>query len=48
MVRSKGYFIRRYEFDNFLLKRSKVNTIEGYQVKKIEKDNEGYWVINDQ
>ena len=48
IVQSKGYFIRRYEFDNFLLKRSKVNTVEGYQVKKIEKDNEGYWVINDQ
>jgi flavin-dependent dehydrogenase len=48
MVRSKGYFIRRYEFDNFLLKRSRVNTIEGYQVKQIEKDKEGYWVINDQ
>ena len=48
IVRSKGYFIRRYEFDNFLLKRSKVNTVEGYQVKQIEKDKEGYWVINDQ
>ena len=48
VLQSKGYFIRRYEFDNFLLKRSKVNIVEGYQVKHIEKDTEGYWVINNQ
>lgn len=48
IIPSKGYFIRRYEFDNFLLKRSKVETVEGYQVKQVEKDNQGYWVINDQ
>ncbi len=48
VVPSKGYFVRRYEFDHFLLKRSKVNTVEGYSVKQIAKDNEGYWVINDE
>lgn len=48
LVKSCGYFIRRYEFDDFLLKRSKVQTVEGYNVRQIEKDNEGYWVIDNQ
>ena len=43
---SKGYFIRRYEFDDFLLRWSKVETIEGYNVRQIEQDGEGYWVID--
>ncbi len=45
---SRGYFIRRYEFDDFLLRRSKVDTIQGFNVSEIEKDGEGYWVINKQ
>jgi flavin-dependent dehydrogenase len=40
--------VRRYEFDDFLLKRSKVQTIEGYNVRQMEKDSEGYWVIDKQ
>ena len=48
LVKSSGYFIRRYEFDDFLLKRSNVQTVEGYNVRQIEKDNEGYWVIDNQ
>ncbi|MEO8412947.1 MAG: NAD(P)/FAD-dependent oxidoreductase [Ginsengibacter sp.] len=47
-VKSNGYFVRRYEFDDFLLKRSKVETIEGHNVRQIEKDSEGYWVIDNQ
>ena len=47
-VKSDGYFIRRYEFDDFLLKRSKVQAVEGYNVRQIEKDSEGYWVIDNQ
>ncbi len=47
-TRANGYFVRRYEFDDFLLKRSNVQTIEGYNVRQIEKDTEGYWVINNQ
>jgi flavin-dependent dehydrogenase len=43
---AEGYFIRRYEFDDFLLKRSKVETIEGYNVRHIEKDSGGYWLID--
>ncbi len=47
-IKSDGYFIRRYEFDNFLLKRSKVEVIEGYNVRQVEKDSEGYWTIDNQ
>lgn len=47
-LKSNGYFIRRYEFDDFLLKRSKVRTVEGYNVRQIEKDSEGNWVIDNQ
>ncbi|MEO5983897.1 MAG: NAD(P)/FAD-dependent oxidoreductase, partial [Ferruginibacter sp.] len=47
-IKSNGYFVRRYEFDDFLLKRSNVQIIEGYILRKIEKDSEGYWVIDDQ
>ncbi len=45
-IKSDGYFVRRYEFDDFLLKRSNVETIEGHNVRQIEKDSDGYWVID--
>jgi flavin-dependent dehydrogenase len=47
-VKSGGYFIRRYEFDEFLLKRSNAQIIQGHNVREIEKDGEGYWVIDRQ
>ena len=47
-VNSNGYFIRRYEFDEFLLKRSNVETIQGHNVRQITKDMDGYWVIDNQ
>lgn len=47
-IKSSGYFVRRVEFDNFLLRRSNVETVEDYNVSRIEKDNEGYWVIDQQ
>jgi flavin-dependent dehydrogenase len=47
-IRSNGYFVRRYEFDDFLLRRSNVKTLEGYNVRQIEKDGEGYWLIDNQ
>jgi flavin-dependent dehydrogenase len=47
-VKSRGYFIRRCEFDDFLLKRSQVERVEDYMVRSIEKDSEGYWVINNE
>lgn len=46
-IKANGYFVRRYEFDDFLLKRSNVQTIE-HNVRQIEKDSEGYWVIDNQ
>lgn len=46
IIRSNGYFVRRYEFDDFLLKRSKVETVEGYNVRVVERDDEGYWVVD--
>ena len=48
-IKSHGYFIRRYEFDNFLLRRSQVERIEDHLVREIERDNDdGYWVIDKQ
>lgn len=45
-INSDGYFVRRYEFDDFLLKRSNAEIVEGYNVRQIQKDSEGYWVID--
>ncbi|RRB13512.1 NAD(P)-binding protein [Larkinella knui] len=47
-VKSNGYFVRRYEFDDFLLRRSNAEILEGYFVRQIERDSEGYWVLNNQ
>jgi flavin-dependent dehydrogenase len=47
IIKSNGYFVRRYEFDEFLLKRSNVQTIE-HNVRQVEKDSENYWVIDNQ
>jgi len=45
-INSDGYFVRRYEFDDFLLKRSKAEIVEGHNVRQVEKDNEGFWLID--
>jgi len=45
---STGYFIRRYEFDDFLLRRSKATIVEGHFVRQIERDDAGYWVVDKQ
>jgi flavin-dependent dehydrogenase len=42
-----GYFIRRFELDNFLIKRSKAPLVEGHHVKKIERVDGG-WLIDGQ
>ena len=47
-IKGSGYFVRRYEFDEFLLKRSGVPTVQGHNVRQIEKDSEGYWIIDRQ
>ncbi len=46
--KSRGYFVRRVEFDDFLLKRSGVEVKEDYMVNKIEKDADGSWLINNE
>lgn len=45
-MKAKGYFIRRYEFDEFLLRRCGAEVIEGHNVRNIERDEEGYWVVD--
>ncbi len=39
------YFIRRFEFDDFLLKKSGASIIEGHHVRQIKRDN-GFWVVD--
>ena len=40
-----SYGIRRYEFDDYLLKRSGATLYEGVQLKQIDRSG-GNWVIN--
>jgi len=42
-----GWFIRRYEFDDFLLRRSGAGLHLGTQVKQIERDADGLWSFGD-
>jgi menaquinone-9 beta-reductase len=44
----RGYFIRRYELDDFLLRRSKAPVVEGHHVKTIERASDGSWLIDGQ
>jgi len=45
-VRGRGYFIRRYDFDDFLLRRSGATLIEGHLVRQIRRDRDGCWVVD--
>jgi flavin-dependent dehydrogenase len=47
-LKSNGYFVRRYEFDDFLLRHSQVETRQGFMVRQIARDSDGFWVIDDQ
>src|SRR5579872_318461 len=40
-----SYGIRRYEFDNYLLKRSGARLFEGAAIETLER-NEGSWIVN--
>ena len=44
-IRARGWFIRRYELDDFLLRRSGAEVIEGHHVKKVERAD-GAWVVD--
>ena len=47
-LRVHGYFIRRCEFDHYLLKRSGATVVEGQLVREVERDREGYWIVDHQ
>jgi len=46
-VPCKGWFIRRYELDNFLLDRCGAEIHLGVNVKSIERDGDGLWRVGD-
>lgn len=41
----KGWFIRRYELDDFLLRTSGASIHTGIAVKQVERDEDGFWTI---
>lgn len=45
-IAARGWFIRRVEFDHFLLQRSGATVFEGTGVKKITR-RDGRWVVNE-
>lgn len=45
-ARVRGYFIRRYEFDDFLLRESGAEILTGRNVKRLERDGDA-WTIDD-
>jgi len=45
-IEASGHFIRRYQFDEFLLRRSGATVIEGHQVKRIERAGDGGWLVD--
>jgi menaquinone-9 beta-reductase len=45
-VAARGWFIRRYEFDDFLLTRSGAQVIEA-SAKRFGRDEHGYWVVDE-
>lgn len=47
-VRVRGYFIRRCEFDHYLLERAGVEVMAGHRVKTIERDGDGAWIVDGQ
>src|SRR5688500_2034675 len=46
-VSCRGWFIRRYELDGFLLRSSGAELHRGTAVKQIERDADGLWVVGD-
>jgi menaquinone-9 beta-reductase len=44
-VACRGWFIRRFELDDFLLRRSGAELHLGRQVKEIERDADGLWSV---
>ena len=46
-ISCRGWFIRRYELDDFLLRTSGAELHLGVQVKAIERDPDGFWRIGE-
>jgi menaquinone-9 beta-reductase len=46
-IRCRGWFIRRYELDDFLLRGSGADLHLGHHVKAIDRDADGLWRIGD-
>ena len=42
-----SYGIRRYEFDDYLLQRCQVDLLLGEAFKKMHRDDDGTWLVND-
>ena len=47
LVRGRGYFIRRSELDAFLLRSSGATVVEGHRVRRIRRDGDGFWVVDE-
>jgi flavin-dependent dehydrogenase len=45
-LRCRGHFIRRYEFDEFLLRRSGAWIVEGRRVQDLQRDEQGLWSLD--
>ncbi len=46
-ARVRGYFIRRYEFDDFLLRESGADLLTDRGVKRAVRHDDGTWVLDD-
>ena len=44
-IRCRGWFIRRYELDDFLLRASGAELHLGVEVRDVTRDVEGYWSV---
>jgi menaquinone-9 beta-reductase len=45
-VRCRGHFIRRYEFDELLLRRSGATLVEGHRVRSLRRGEDGLWELD--
>jgi flavin-dependent dehydrogenase len=46
-IECSGWFIRRYELDDYLLKTSGAAVHTGVAVKNVERDADGFWVVGE-
>ena len=46
-IPARGYFVRRYELDDFLLHASRAELVQAHNVRELRRDDDGTWVIDD-